>query len=71
MEYLRSQGLKVVKEMGSRINQEVIAAALGAEDPKQGRNIGLWDMVQQIPFVQDPDGYLIELVSYGNSESGA
>lgn len=69
MDYVKSQGLKVVKEMGTRVNQELIAAALGAENPDQGRNTGLWDMVQQIPFVQDPDGYLIELVP--NGESGA
>ncbi|KIY01496.1 uncharacterized protein Z520_03048 [Fonsecaea multimorphosa CBS 102226] len=64
MKRMEDKGVKVLKQPGSPQGLEVAARATGAEMPEKGRNQGLWKAVTGVGFVEDPDGYLIELVQY-------
>ncbi|OQV04659.1 Glyoxalase-like domain-containing protein [Cladophialophora immunda] len=64
MKRMEDNGVKVLKQPGSAQGLEVAARAVGAEAPEKGRNQGLWKAVTGAGFVEDPDGYLIELVQY-------
>lgn len=64
MARLREYNVTVRKEAGSSDGMESIARAIGVESPSKGRNKALWDLVKGIAFVEDPDGYLVELIPY-------
>jgi len=64
MARLKSFDVTVLKSPGTESGEELVARAVGAEDPAKGHNKALWDLVRRVGFVEDPDGYLIELVEY-------
>lgn len=64
MARMKAHGVKVLKEPGSRDGLELARRATGAEEIEKGRNKGLWDAVTAVAFIQDPDGYLIEVIQY-------
>ncbi|KAM5374296.1 hypothetical protein ACJZ2D_006621 [Fusarium nematophilum] len=64
VEYIKSQNVKVVKEAGVAQGSEVAATFLGCETPDKGFDKSLWEAAVAVPFVEDPDGYLIEIIPY-------
>ncbi|EXJ70293.1 uncharacterized protein A1O5_06361 [Cladophialophora psammophila CBS 110553] len=64
MKRFEASGVKILKQPGSPHGLEIAAQAIGAEMPEKGRNQGLWKAVTGAGFVEDPDGYLVELVQY-------
>ncbi|WAO91598.1 Hypothetical protein NCS54_00907600 [Fusarium falciforme] len=64
MEYIRSKNVKVLKEAGVAQGSEVAATFLGCETPDKGLDRSLWTAAVAVPFVEDPDGYLIEIIPY-------
>jgi lactoylglutathione lyase len=64
MQYIKSHQVKVMKEAGSTLGSEVVATFLGCETPDKGLDRSLWEAAADIPFVEDPDGYLIEIIPY-------
>lgn len=64
VEYIKTQNVKVVKEAGVAQGSEVVATFLGCETPDKGFDRGLWEAAVAVPFVEDPDGYLIEIIQY-------
>ncbi|KAJ3535076.1 hypothetical protein NM208_g7287 [Fusarium decemcellulare] len=64
MEYIKSQNVKVLKEAGVVQGSEVAATFLGCETPDKGFDRSLWEAAIAVPFVEDPDGYLIEIIPY-------
>ena len=71
MAYVKAKGLKVLKDVGTQENTNVVSTALGCDGPETGRNKALWDLVEGIGFFEDPDGYLVELVPYDVSDSSS
>lgn len=67
MKHLKSQNVNIVKHAGTSEASEVAASFLGCELPDKGLDKGLWDACAEVAFVQDPDGYLIEVVSTENA----
>ncbi|EQB56240.1 lactoylglutathione lyase [Colletotrichum gloeosporioides Cg-14] len=64
LERLKANGVEVVKDLGSATREDVPLSSWEAE-----RGIGLGDLTsayknvfEQIAFVKDPDGYIVELV---------
>ena len=64
MDRMKDYNVNVLKHAGVNEGEQVVATALGAESPSKGRNKALWELVKGIAFVEDPDGYVIELVQY-------
>ncbi|KAH6642093.1 glyoxalase family protein [Boeremia exigua] len=64
VKHLKSHDIKFVKEAGTADHSGVAASFLGCEAPGKGFDKSLWEAVVPIPFVQDPDGYLIEIIPY-------
>ncbi|KAH9204994.1 glyoxalase family protein [Leptodontidium sp. 2 PMI_412] len=64
MEYLASHDIRILKYAGTADGSEVVCSFLGCETPDKGYDKGLWEAVVAVPFVQDPDGYLIEIIPY-------
>jgi lactoylglutathione lyase len=64
MEYIRSHNVKILKEAGVTQGSEVVAAFLGCDTPDKGFDRPLWEAAVAVPFVEDPDGYLIEIIPY-------
>ncbi|KAF4835052.1 Lactoylglutathione lyase [Colletotrichum tropicale] len=64
LERLKAYGVEVVKDLGSASREDVPLSSW-----ESGRGIGLGDLTsayknvfEQIAFVKDPDGYIVELV---------
>ena len=64
MEYLASHDIRILKKAGTADGSEVVCSFLGCETPEKGYDKELWQAVVAVPFVQDPDGYLIEIIPY-------
>ena len=64
MEYITSHDIKILKEAGTAQGSDVVFSFLGCETPDKGCDKGLWEAVVNVPFVEDPDGYLIEIIPY-------
>ncbi|UPK92043.1 hypothetical protein LCI18_002978 [Fusarium solani-melongenae] len=64
MEYIKSHNVKVLKEAGVVQGSEVVTTFLGCETPDKGLDKSLWQAVIGVPFIEDPDGYLIEIIPY-------
>lgn len=64
MEYIRTHDIKIVKESGVAQGSEVVSTFLGCDTPDKGVDRPLWEAVVPVPFVEDPDGYLIEIIPY-------
>ncbi|EHK19786.1 uncharacterized protein TRIVIDRAFT_156108 [Trichoderma virens Gv29-8] len=64
VEYIKSHNVKIVKDAGEAQGLEVMSTFLGCETPDKGFDKPLWDLAVAVPFVEDPDGYLIELIPY-------
>ncbi|OAP57572.1 lactoylglutathione lyase [Fonsecaea erecta] len=64
MKRMEDNGVKILKQPGSPHGLDVAARAIGTEMPDQGKNQGLWTAVTRVGFVEDPDGYLVEIVQY-------
>lgn len=62
MEYLRSCNVKILKEPESLEGEEVVSAACACALPNSGKNLILWEVVKKIALVEDPDGYLVEII---------
>lgn len=62
VQYIKTHQVKVVKEVGSSLGSEVVATFLGTESPDKGLDTYLWQAAVDIPFLEDPDGYLIEII---------
>jgi len=63
MKHLKSQGVKVIKDYDEDDTEGVCCRFLGCEHPSKGVDQGLWAAAKGVAFVQDPDGYLIEIIS--------
>ncbi|KAL4952380.1 Glyoxalase/Bleomycin resistance protein/Dihydroxybiphenyl dioxygenase [Aspergillus filifer] len=64
MEYIRRHNVKILKEAGVGQGSEVVVSFLGCDSPDKGLDKSLWEAVVTVPFVADPDGYLIEIIPY-------
>ncbi|KAF2845551.1 Glyoxalase/Bleomycin resistance protein/Dihydroxybiphenyl dioxygenase [Plenodomus tracheiphilus IPT5] len=64
MKYFKSHDIKVLKEAGTAKGSEVVASFLGSETPDKGLDKPLWEAAVAVHFVQDPDGYLVEIFPY-------
>lgn len=64
MEHLSSQNVRILKKAGTVDCSEVAASFLGCEKPGKGYDKSLWEAVVAVPFVEDPDGHLIEIIPY-------
>lgn len=64
MEHIRSHNVKILKEAGEAQGSEVVSTFLGCDMPDKGFDRFLWEAVVAVPFVEDPDGYLIEIIPY-------
>lgn len=64
MTYIRSHNIDILKDVGTAVGSEVVASFLGCETPEKGHDKSLWEAVVNLPFVQDPDGYLIEIIPH-------
>ncbi|EAW21008.1 glyoxalase family protein [Aspergillus fischeri NRRL 181] len=64
MEHIRSHNVKILKEAGVAQGSEVVSTFLGCDMPDKGFDRPLWEAVVAVPFVEDPDGYLIEIIPY-------
>ncbi|KAH7207851.1 Glyoxalase/Bleomycin resistance protein/Dihydroxybiphenyl dioxygenase [Fusarium redolens] len=64
MEHIRKQGVRILKETGDSRGFEVISTFLGCETPDKGFDKSLWEAAVPVPFIEDPDGYLIEIIPY-------
>ncbi|GFF26188.1 lactoylglutathione lyase [Aspergillus udagawae] len=64
MDYIRSHNVKILKEAGVAQGSEVVATFLGCDTPDKGFDRPLWEAALAVPFVEDPDGYLIEIIPY-------
>ncbi|KAG4426298.1 hypothetical protein IFR04_000481 [Cadophora malorum] len=64
MEYLTSHDIKILKKAGTAQDSDVVCSFLGCETPDKGYDKGLWEAVVNVPFVEDPDRYLIEIIPY-------
>lgn len=62
--------VKVVKAIDQTSGSAEIAKFLGCEMPDKGFDVDFWKMTMPIPFVQDPDGNLIELLQQGAWSTG-
>ncbi|KAH7079931.1 glyoxalase family protein [Paraphoma chrysanthemicola] len=69
MEYLNANDIKIVKHSGTAHGSEVAARFLGCALPDSGLDRGLWDAMVNVPFVEDPDGYLIEIIPYSEGRA--
>ncbi|KAH7086238.1 glyoxalase family protein [Paraphoma chrysanthemicola] len=66
VEHLNAHDVKIVKHSGTAHGSEVPARFLGCALPDSGLHRELWDAMVNVPFVEDPDGYLIEIIPYSN-----
>lgn len=64
MQNFESQNVKILKKAGEAANSEVVARFLGCEVPEKGFDKGFWEAVVAVPFLEDPDGYMIEMIPY-------
>ncbi|KAL3487036.1 glyoxalase family protein [Aspergillus germanicus] len=64
MEYIKSHNVRVLKEAGSSQGLEVVPTFLGCDAPDKGKDASFWEAAVGIPFLEDPDGYLIEIIPY-------
>ncbi|OJZ80161.1 hypothetical protein ASPFODRAFT_212868 [Aspergillus luchuensis CBS 106.47] len=64
MEHTRSHNVKILKEAGVAQGSEVVSTFLGCDTPDKGFDRSLWEAVVAVPFVEDPDGHLIEIIPY-------
>ncbi|EXJ67520.1 uncharacterized protein A1O5_09533 [Cladophialophora psammophila CBS 110553] len=71
MEHMKKFGVKVLKYPGTtdEASLDVVARAIGAEPSGKGRNQGFWHFVGPIAFVEDPDGYYIELMQQDHAKN--
>ncbi|KAJ5826467.1 hypothetical protein N7447_003230 [Penicillium robsamsonii] len=63
-QYIKSHQVRVMKEAGSTPSLEVVATFLGCETPEKCFGSSLWQAAADIPFVEDQDGYLTEIIPY-------
>lgn len=64
LERIKSHDVKFLKQAHSIEGIDVVSSTIGAESPTKGRNKSLWDSCRPVAFVEDPDGYVVELVQY-------
>ncbi|GKZ27793.1 hypothetical protein AbraIFM66951_006751 [Aspergillus brasiliensis] len=64
MGYIRSHNVRILKEAGVTQGSEVVSTFLGCDMPDKGFDRPLWEATVAVPFVEDPDGYLIEIIPY-------
>ena len=59
---LESANARFVKKPGDYEGHSTIAAGLGMQAKDVSKNQTLWEVYKAIAWVEDPDGYMIELV---------
>ncbi|OQV06488.1 hypothetical protein CLAIMM_11045 [Cladophialophora immunda] len=64
MSRIKEYNISVVKKPGVTIGEELVAKALGAAFDGRICSPALRESVKAVSFVEDPDGYLLELVQY-------
>lgn len=64
VEHFKSHNVKFAKEAGVSQGLQVVANFLGCETPDKGLDKPLWDAAVAVAFIEDPDGYLIEIIPY-------
>ena len=64
MKRIKQQDIKVVKEAGASEAPEAVASFLRCEPADLESDAALWEGLKEVCFVEDPDGYLIEIVPY-------
>lgn len=63
VKHLKSQGAKFLLELEDRDTEGVCCKFLGCDHPDNGKDRMLWDAAEGVAFVEDPNGYLIEIVA--------
>lgn len=63
MEHVTNLNAKVVKKLGAADSEGVVASFSGAQR-EEGKDEEFWKAVEGVAFVEDPDGYLIEVIPY-------
>lgn len=58
----RQHGAKVVKDVDEYAGSAEVAKFLGCKAPEEGFEPDFWNMALPVPFVEDPDGNLIEIL---------
>ncbi|KAF2682017.1 glyoxalase family protein [Lentithecium fluviatile CBS 122367] len=64
MKRVREKDVKVVKEAGASDAPQAVASFLHCEPADLRSDTALWEALKEVCFVEDPDGYLIEIVPY-------
>lgn len=59
---MERHNVKFVQKDNELVGSRDIAKFLAAEDPDRGFDAQFWEMSKTVPFVEDPDGYLIEIL---------
>jgi lactoylglutathione lyase len=62
MEHVTSLNARVVKKAGAADSEAVVSSFLGKSG--EGKDKEFWKAVEGVAFVEDPDGYLIEVIPY-------
>lgn len=62
MEHMSQCDVKVIKAIDQSSGSAEVAKFLGCEAPDKGFDVDFWKMALPVPFVEDPDGNLIELI---------
>lgn len=62
LDRIKEYNVSVIKEPGATLGEELIARALGAAFDGRICDRALRESVSAVSFIEDPDGYLLELV---------
>ncbi|USP77090.1 glyoxalase family protein [Curvularia clavata] len=64
MERVKQQNIKVLKEVGAAEAPEAVASFMGCTPTDLKSDAVVWESLKEVCFVEDPDGYLVEIVPY-------
>jgi hypothetical protein len=62
LDRIKEYNISVVKEPGAMLGEESVARALGAAFDGCICNHALRESISAVSFIEDPDGYLLELL---------
>ncbi|RKK66509.1 hypothetical protein BFJ69_g15341 [Fusarium oxysporum] len=61
-QYMKSKNVKVLKEAGIAEGPEAVSTFVGCKQSDLKLDDQLWNGLTAVSFIQDPDGYLIEII---------
>ncbi|EWG38470.1 hypothetical protein FVEG_01675 [Fusarium verticillioides 7600] len=62
MEYIKSNNVKVLKDAGIASGPEEVARFVGSTPSDLQLDDEMWNALTAVPLIEDPDGYLIEII---------